>query len=214
VTLTSIRQHFLIAATAAARLLSDPAVAAHWDQESALTDFSIRGLAGHLGLQVFYVTQAIAEPAPSGEAVSIEEHYNNAAWMNAPLDSEANSSIREMGEAEAKDGPAALAGRVTSMVAGLQNSFQLNLAERLVHLPWSNRRLKLDDFLLTRLMEITVHSDDLAVSVGVPTPRLPPEVLEPVIELLTGLALRRHGGLALLRALSRQERAPKSIAAF
>jgi hypothetical protein len=59
-----------------------------------------------------------------------------------------------------------------------------------------------------------VHSDDLALSVGLATPPLPPEVLDPVFTLLTGLAVRRHGPTAVLRALSRSERAPATISAF
>jgi hypothetical protein len=43
---------------------------------------------------------------------------------------------------------------------------------------------------------------------------LPEGVLAPVLSVLTGLALRRHGQAALLRALSRAERAPASIAAM
>jgi hypothetical protein len=71
-----------------------------------------------------------------------------------------------------------------------------------------------NDLLTTRMMEIAVHSDDLAVSVGVPTPELPVRVLHPVYDLLFLLALRRHGHTAVLRALSRAERAPASIAAI
>jgi hypothetical protein len=36
----------------------------------------------------------------------------------------------------------------------------------------------------------------------------------PVLTLLSGIALRRHGQLAMLRALSRRERAPATITAF
>lgn len=213
-TLTPIRQHFLIAADSAVRLLSDPAVNARWNDASALDEFSVKGLAGHLALQMLYVRDALAAPEPSGDPMSIEEHYNNADWMNSPLDSRANVFVRDNGESAAADGAAALAENLATTVAAFHNSLLLTLPDRLVSLPWADRRLRLDDLLLTRLMEISVHSDDLAVSIGVPTPILPLEVLEPVIELLTGLALRRHGGLALLRALSRRERAPQSIAAF
>ncbi len=43
---------------------------------------------------------------------------------------------------------------------------------------------------------------------------LPAVVAAEAVELLTRLAVRRHGAAALLRALSRAERAPGSIAAF
>ncbi|MGN2635213.1 hypothetical protein ACTD5D_03275 [Nocardia takedensis] len=72
----------------------------------------------------------------------------------------------------------------------------------------------LDDFLLTRLLELVVHSDDLALSADLPTPPLPPHVYEPVLDLLTRLAVTRHGQTAVLRTLARAERAPTTIAAI
>ena len=59
-----------------------------------------------------------------------------------------------------------------------------------------------------------MHSDDLAASVGVETPELPPSVVEPVVELLARLAVHRHGATAVIRTLSRAERAPATISAF
>ncbi len=79
---------------------------------------------------------------------------------------------------------------------------------------WWQWSLSWEDFLVTRMMEITVHSDDLAVSVGIDPPELPGAVLEPVLSLLVGVATLRHGQAAVVRALSRAERAPASIAAF
>ena len=63
-------------------------------------------------------------------------------------------------------------------------------------------------------METVVHSDDLAASLGLATPEFPDEVVSPVLGLLTGLAVRRHGATALVRALTRPQRAPASVAAF
>jgi hypothetical protein len=63
-------------------------------------------------------------------------------------------------------------------------------------------------------MEIAVHSDDLAISLGVVAPPLSPAVLGPVLALLTDLAVRRHGQSSVISALARQERAPESVAAF
>ncbi|WP_220182723.1 hypothetical protein [Sphaerisporangium album] len=64
------------------------------------------------------------------------------------------------------------------------------------------------------MMELAVHSDDLAVSVGVPTPPLDPGAVDTVIGLLSRLAVRRHGPVNVLRALSRAERAPALINAI
>jgi hypothetical protein len=75
--------------------------------------------------------------------------------------------------------------------------------------PWS---VSLDDLVLTRLIEVVVHCDDLAISVGVPTPALPGT--DTVVATLARIAVRRHGPVAVLRGLSRAERAPESISAF
>jgi hypothetical protein len=39
-------------------------------------------------------------------------------------------------------------------------------------------------------------------------------VLAPVLGLLTGVAVRRHGQAPVVRALSRPQRAPESVSAF
>jgi hypothetical protein len=83
-----------------------------------------------------------------------------------------------------------------------------------VLISWQGWRMTTDDFLVTRLMEIVVHSDDLAASVDVPSPDFGPAVLQPVLGLLTGLAVVRHGQDAVVRTLTRPQRAPGSIAAF
>jgi len=58
---------------------------------------------------------------------------------------------------------------------------------------WDGYSLRLDDFVVSRMMELAVHSDDLAASVGIPTPALPPVVIDIVVDLLSRLAVRRHG---------------------
>jgi hypothetical protein len=83
-----------------------------------------------------------------------------------------------------------------------------------VLIPWQGWSLAACDFLVTRMMEIMVHSDDLAASVGVETPEFPADVVTPVLALLTDVAVRRHGQTAVLRALSRPQRAPASVSAF
>lgn len=57
------------------------------------------------------------------------------------------------------------------------------------------------------------HTDDLAVSVGGPTPEFPREIFAPVRDLLLRLAVGRHGQSAVLGTLTRRERA-RVISAF
>lgn len=64
-----------------------------------------------------------------------------------------------------------------------------------------------------RMLELVVHADDLAISVGIRTPEFPAEVFAPVRDLLVRLAVRRHGQSAVISALTRRERTPV-ISAF
>jgi len=212
--MTSTRDAFVQAAASAAALLREPAVAASWDSASVLREFSVAGLAGHLARQVLAVPRVLAQPVPADQPVSLLDHYGRVSWIDAGLDDEANVEIRRGGEGEAADGAAALAAKTAVAVEALRSALPAEPAGLLVRPSWVSWTLTLDDFLITRMMEIAVHSDDLALSVGVTTPTLPPTVVDPVLELLTRLAVRRHGATAVLRALSRSERAPGTIAAF
>ncbi|PRX46132.1 mycothiol maleylpyruvate isomerase-like protein [Prauserella shujinwangii] len=208
------REDFLDTARAAGALLREPAVAAAWPEPSALPKLSVGGLAGHLAYQVLALPPLLSSPLPAEETVSLLGHYERVEWIGADLDDDVNVRIRHGGEDAAADGAAALADRFDAAVGDLAGRLP-GVADRPVRLslwgPWS---LRLDDLLVTRMMELAVHSDDLAVSVGLPGPALPPGAVERVVGLLSRLAVRRHGPTAVLRALSRAERAPGTIAAF
>jgi mycothiol maleylpyruvate isomerase-like protein len=212
--LTTVRDAYLEAASSAVSLLDQPGVAEAWLTPSVLAEFSVGGLAAHLGSQITAVAQRLAEPPPGAEPIALAEHYARAAWVGADLDADINVAIRGAGEAAAADGPAAVVARSASALADLRVSLPLAAADRLVSPPAGPWALHLDDFLVTRLMEIAVHSDDLAASLSQDPPPLSDDVLDPVFALLTMLARRRHGSTALLRALSRSERAPATISAF
>ena len=213
--MTAIREAYLDAAATAAGLLGDPAVAGAWDAPSALPGFRVSGLAGHLARQIMIVPRLLAMGEPNGTPViTLMAHYARATWIGASVDADVNVSTRRGGEEEAANGSAALTALAHATVGRLRGTLRAEPAGRLVTVPWGPWALSLDDFLTTRLLEIAVHSDDLAVSVGVPTPPLDPPALDPVLALLTRLAVRRHGQAAVLRALSRAERAPATIAAI
>jgi len=208
------RQSYLVAAESAVSLLGDPAVAASWDKPSALTEFSVAGLAGHLAHQFVRVGEVLTQNGAVSEPVSLLDHYSRSPWVQAGLDHESNLGIRRGGEAAAAAGPAVLVERAQAMLDLQSSVLPGEPDDRVVHLPWSGWSLRLDDFLLTRCVELVVHADDLAASVGLPTPALPATVIDPVVELLAKLAVHRHGPTAVIRTLSRAERAPATISAF
>ena len=210
----SARDAYLAAAGQAVALLREPEVGAAWDQPSALAEMTVGGLAGHLAYQIFSVGSALEEPASEEAPIPLLEHYARAVWINAPLDGEVNVGIRARGERVGSEGPQSLWERARAAFAELQTKLAGLSGDQAVFMPQTGWALSLDDFLITRMMELAVHMDDLAVSVGLAAPELPDAAFDPVLVLLARLAARRHGQAALLRALTRVERAPAAINAI
>jgi hypothetical protein len=210
----SRHQAFVDAARTATALVLDPRVEQRWRDPSALAEMSIGALTSHLVAQVVSVAAGVLDPsaASSQQPVGLLDHYERAAWVGATLDDEANVSIRERAERTAADGYAGTRARLERACHQLDP--WPSKTPSMLRLPWWDWSLTLDDFLLTRMMELVVHADDLAVSLGVPTPEFPRSVTRPVFMLLTALAERKHGQTAVVRALTRAERAPASLAVF
>lgn len=207
-----IRDAFLESAGIAGALLREPVLVERWSAPSALADFSTGGLARHLANQV---TQPVAllAAAPGGSAIAVLEHYTGSDWVTSGVDGADNVGIRRRGEGAAAlvaaDG---LAAEFDAALAELRVVVPAQPADRIVDLGrWG---LRVDDFLLTRVMELVVHVDDLAVSLDLPTPPLPAAATEATIGLLARVAAWRHGSLPVVRGLARRERAPASIAAL
>ncbi|MFI6321121.1 maleylpyruvate isomerase N-terminal domain-containing protein [Nonomuraea sp. NPDC050556] len=207
-----MRRDFLATARVAADLLRTPAVRDRWDEPSALPAFSVGGLAGHLAFQVLVVAQVLGDPVPEEPVISLLDHYGRVEWIGADLDDEINVRIRDGGSSVAAEGPVALAARVDAVLASLDLAAVPARPVRMAL--WGPWALMLDDLLVTRMMELVVHADDLAVSVGIDTPAFPEGAVSSVVDLLVRLAVRRHGSTAVVRALSRTERAPATVAAF
>jgi len=205
---------FLAAARIAADLVRRPEVTDRWGDESACAGMSVGGLACHLAAQVTNTVRLVGARASDQAPIALLEHYERAAWAHSGLDEEVNVGIRQGSDAEAASGPEALRRLVDEQLALLPGVLAGAEPGAAVLIPWQGWSLTLPDWLVTREMEIVVHSDDLAASVGLATPEFPESVLTPVLALLTGVAVRRHGQAALVRALSRPQRAPSSVSAF
>jgi hypothetical protein len=212
--MAQVRELYLTAAASAAALIATPQVAAAWQEPSALPRLSVQGLAGHLAAQIFFVPQVLSDPPPTEEVITIHEYYARASWIGSDLDDAFNVGIRTSGEKAATDGPTALAARADAAVQKLSIELPDAPSRPVRRSSWGPFSISLDDFVTSRLLEIVVHSDDLAYSVGLPAPELPAEAIETVVDLLSRIALRRHGVTNVLRALTRAERAPASISAL
>lgn len=209
-----MRQNYLAVADVAAKLLADPAVADAWDRPSALARYTVSGLAGHLAGQVNVVAKVLDGPAPDSEPISLLDYFLQSRWINADPDGDVHGRIRDGGAEYAAAGPRTLAAQTTEWLDRLHRELPGQPEQRVVQFPWGPPSLCLDDLLTNRMMELVVHLDDLAVSVGVPTPEVPVPATDTVIGILSTLAARRHGAMPIVRALTRVERAPATIAAL
>jgi Mycothiol maleylpyruvate isomerase N-terminal domain len=207
-----LRGPFSEAVEVAAALVLSPEVGERWGQESACADMSVGALAHHLVGQWANTVRLLRAPI-GGVPIPAAEHYARAAWVSAGHDDEANADIRRGSEDQAVEGPEALRALVSELRPQLADVLASSRTGSVL-IPWQGWSLDEHDFLLTRLMEIVVHSDDLAASIGVPTPEFPDEAVMPVLGLLTRVAVRRRGQAALVRALSRPQRAPATVSAF
>jgi uncharacterized protein (TIGR03083 family) len=194
---------YLSAARVVSGLLHSPAVDVRWEQPSALAGFRVSGLAGHLARAVFTVEGYLAEPPPVDPHLVTAEIYLATI---AGLTDDDNQRIIDRGETDAGTGPddlrdrydAAL-GRLSTVLPTLPPSHPMPM--------FGGNVLPLRDCLITRLVELLVHADDLAVSLNVAPPACTDEATEPVLALLLRHSHRRHGTAALLRAFTRAERA-------
>jgi hypothetical protein len=196
-----------------AELVARPEVSAAWTVESSCPGMSVGGLTRHLVSQPVNVVRLLTTEVPEGaETIDVLEHYARAAWTKEDLGGDTNTSIRETSDeqaAEGSDAAQALMPRTREQLAAA-----LAGTSQTVYIPWQGWGLDTDDFLVTRLMEMVVHADDVAASVAVPVPQFGPGVLDPVLRLLSALSVRRNGQDALVRALTRPQRAPATVAAF
>jgi len=212
--MTQIRAAYLAAARAAAELVAHPAVSAAWQQPSALARMSVGAVACHLAGQLAFVARVLDDPPSTQPEIPLLEYYARVGWFGQGLDHPFHLRVQRGEEKAAADGPARMIEQARQWLAEIEAELPGTPA-RPVHLPrWGDWSVSLDDFVTNRLMELIVHCDDLAVSVGLPTPAFPPEATDMVAVLLTRLAVQRYGPLPVLRALSRSERAPRNIAAI
>jgi len=198
-----IRRTFLDTLAAIRPIVASPQVVARWDEPSALPEFSVRGLVGHLARAALTVDTYLDRPQPAGGVpISPAAYYAN---LTSDIASPLNRGIRQRGEELAAAGHDRLAAEIDRLAARLDERLAHEPDDRLLMVA-GNDLMRLDDYLVTRIVELTVHADDLALSVGLDAPALPPEALDTTIDALVAIARDRHGDLAVLRALSRRER--------
>ena len=199
-----VRSLVVEAVAAAADLMERPVVAARWDHPSALEGMTVGALCAHLvraaGATLAYLDRTDPAARPTGELLT------DVTYFHAAVDSPIHERIKQVSADESAIGPAETAARCRRLAADLGERLPAEPADRLVA-ALGERMLTLDDFCRTRLIEVLLHLDDLAVSLGEPRPATDPEGPAIVIEIVTGIARQQRGDWAVLHALARAERA-------
>ena len=204
-----VRDAYLAAAGEAVDLLADPRVADAWGEASTLAGMTTGALAGHVARSVLQVEWFLdgAAGADGTEVRPTSSVTYYARIVDAPDPGSAlNRGVRARSEESAEAGPAAVAGRTAEALGRLCARLPLEPADRrvaILHRP--GEEMLLDEYLRTRCVELAVHTDDLALSVG--ASNRPPDAATGVaVDLLVAAAVERHGAHAVLRALTRRER--------
>ncbi len=196
------------AAAVAAGLVGARDVASAWGEPSALEGMTVGALAAHLvratGATLAYLDRTDPSARPEGELLTRHTYFRAA--IEAPI----HERIREVSAREAAAGVDEVVVAAHRVAADLAERLPSEPADRLVG-ALGGRMLTLDEFCRTRCIEIGMHIDDLAHSVGLPTPALPDGMTAQVIEILTGIARDRHGDWPVIHALGRHERLSETV---
>ncbi|MDP8928386.1 MAG: maleylpyruvate isomerase N-terminal domain-containing protein [Actinomycetota bacterium] len=211
-----MKELFLELAGIAAHILAGDDVRSRWNDPSALRGYQVGGLAGHLVRAVLTVESYLdaPEPAEDRELSTAVDYFAAVLGADDPVDSEFHAAVRRRGAEAAADGPEVLLASLQSATARLSARLrETDTAQRRV-VVLQDLTLTLDEYLRTRVVELLIHLDDLAASLGHPFPDVPDSVFRVVAGLLGELASIRAGGLETVRSLARAERHPQPVRAL
>jgi hypothetical protein len=192
-----------------ADLLDDPETAKRWEEPSALRALSVGGLAAHVTMGVAYIHRLLDRPEGSGgsDATTVGVGQYLASMKMDDFDADLHRYIRDKNERSATYGPERTASRFRELVSTLRDRLQTESGRRLLDMrptfPWA---MSLEDRLRLLVIDLVVHADDLAVSVGRPGSEAPAAASSVAIDGLIAAARFQHGDRAVIRALSRRER--------
>jgi hypothetical protein len=144
-----------------------------------------------------------------------EELLTAVTYFHAAVDSPIHDRIKVVSSDEAAIGHQQMAAKATALAQTMRERLTAEPEDRLVA-ALGDRMLTLDDFCRTRLIEILLHMDDLAVSVGKTRPTTDPQGMAIVADIVIGIARDNRGPWELLYALTRGERTtePKIFPVF
>ena len=201
---------FMVAASWAERVMRDPAVGDHWDEPSALARMEVGALAGHLYLVVRRVDQHLdVEPPP----VSAPTGRYPVVRIDQPadLDADVHQRVRSDGRHVAQRGWCGVRDAYADRVQKLSTRLTGPLPSTI---QFGAGSIDFAEYLSSRVVEVLVHADDLAASVGLEPPDPPAACVDVGLEFAVRVARGQHGDMDVLRAFTRRERVRGSVPAI
>lgn len=204
-----MQTRFLSAADSTRPLLDLPDLEEAWDRPSALERMTVGQLTAHLSRAVTVVPGYLDTDAPPPFQDAPGYFLAIFPKVDTDLDSEVATAVRARATVEAGEGAQAVRAAWDRAREDLQVRLETEEPGRGIAVRGSS--MQVEDYLVTRLVELVVHADDLAASLEVAGPRFDPAVTGTVIDCLTRIASRRHSPVAVVRALTRVERADPAV---
>lgn len=186
-----------------------------WNQDSALAGYTIGGLAAHTARAVQTVAAYLDVPPPPADAPVVDAAgYLTAALSDHdPLTSDFHAAVRARGAAAAQTGRTAIAYDAERSLDQLSERLRATREDQVIAV-LDGIAITLSDYLRTRIVELVVHTDDLAASVGNLTIAFDDAAWHIAAEVLAATAVERVGGPAVVRSLARAERHPDAVRAL
>jgi hypothetical protein len=206
---------FFEAAELVAGLLANDAVAQSWSKPSVLAGMSVGGVAAHLYLGARRLEVVLDQELPEAAKVADLVAFYGANRVDDPRELSTGLSryIRDEGEERsARYGPAGVHRRFVDLVTRLRSRLPAEPPDRMVSVVQvPDGVTPLGGYLASRVVELVVHSDDLATSAQLPPLSLPRSAASMVIDTMVELVRGRSGDLEVIRALARRERAKDGV---
>lgn len=200
------RDIYLEAAGAALSLLQNAETSARWRDESVLEGMTVGVLASHLARSILQVGWFLDGDFTGRQPPVSATLYYARLTDTSSRSSALNTGVEQRSSETAARGPATIADEAGDALKVLEARLRTEPSDRRVavgHRP--GEELLLDEYLRTRLVELAVHTEDLALSVDMDY-AAPARAVAAAVDLLVEAARARHGDLAVLHSLARRER--------
>jgi len=202
-----IRGTWLECANESANLVGDERVRGRWEAPSCLPQMTVGDVAGHLFHSgVFLVEEALTKASASARpAVSASRLLSGA-----PLDADdaKHDGVRIVAASQSAKGHDDLVARMHSSITRIEPLLVHRDDDSIISFPWGAGAvpMTLRELLRSRVVELAVHFDDLAVSAGIDDLTVSPTTVILACEVGVAIDVERYGATEVLRALFRRER--------